>query len=191
MNDQIVVVEPKTATNSQMAQLALEVGEANGYTYFILRHTGDISEQVVKLGWYYHPREIEKGEIPKIADRMKMPVYNAGIPVAREIIGHEIKVVDPNGESSENAQVLSKNRLVAIGAGVLAVTALATVFVSSLVAPPVAVAATPVVAAPSTTALAALGLGVVLLDPALILVLSDGPNGEPHTWLQVASWLDF
>ena len=64
--------------------------------------------------------------------------------------------------------------------------------VASLIAPPVAVAAAPAVTAPTTTAATLLAVGAVAaVDPSLVLILADGPNGEGHTWIQCASWVDF
>ena len=113
-------VEPRVSFGvTSMALHALEVGAEHGYTYLILPHTGMIEDRVVKLGWYYHPRRMEKNPIPGMADKLAKPIYDAGIPVAVEAVGHEIEFAEPEQETNHN-------KLIAVGLGVAIATAVAT-----------------------------------------------------------------
>ena len=93
-----------------MALHALEVGAEHGYTYLILPHTGAIEDRVVKLGWYYHPRSMEIGPIPGMADKLAKPIYDAGLPVAVEAIGHEIEFAEPEQETNHNTNYCQQDR---------------------------------------------------------------------------------
>jgi hypothetical protein len=168
---------------TRQAMWAMLAGEARGYTYLNLGQKGVIEDRVVGLGWYFVPRSMDTAVVPKKADELARPVYEAGVVVLQEIIGHEIKVVEDSDSAGEESTP-NRSKL-AMGLGIAGLVTVGVVAVASVLAPPaVAVAAAPV-AATGTSAWALAGLGALaLIDPALILVLEDG------TWLQCASWLE-
>ncbi len=126
-------------------------------------------------GWEFN--YLSQDHIPVDAQRRMKAILDAGIPVQCWIVAHEIVKPQEPHQKVELPQIPWKPILTVLGAAVGAVAMMAAFFVLAAVAMGVLLA------------VAAVGVfgGLMMADPVLICVISDGESQE---WVEVISWVD-
>lgn len=160
---------------SPEAVKAVAVGLKNRKTFRPMRQRGVITEWFREDDWWFEPYEQTRSIVPAEALRRVEILRSNGVGIKGMVIAHEAPLALMAPVTERQTDHFSNGVKVAI---VTLVAGVAVVVAMALTAPLVAVA----VPTASVLSLPLLLTTAVLVDPCLIVVLSDG------TWLEVCRW---
>ncbi len=160
---------------SQIAVKAVAVGLKERKTFRPMTQRGLIYEPFYADEWWYEPYEQSKSVVPQEALRRVELLRRNGIGIKGMVIAHEAPLALMAPVTERQTDHIRNGFTVAV---ITLVAGVAVVVAIALTAPLVAVA----VPTASVLSLPLLLTTAVLVDPCLIVILSDG------TWLEVCRW---